>query len=368
MKWNRKMIKRAIWFCFFVLLISGCATDKKTVQEQETPVTTIEKKEIEITPGNKNELLEKANTYLENRDYANALINIINAEKAEGEEELNPEIRWFKNNLIEKLNARAVYEKEGVEVGKGLELPLQYMVFYMEDEVIYPAFNMPVAFELKKGGALITEKSYTNTSGVAECEVSKVESLVENEIIISAEVYFDIAGETFYIAKLYREYALHYKSIKERAVSFVIFERNIDKVVLNSASGRLIEDFFVKNGFSVYHGINEGNRELFSGAVNGNPDSLKIYRDKLNTELIAFTYIESSFSSKVSEGFYFAKSNIILNIIDVETNKILFNSIVEDIKGAGNSEEKAGRKAINEATERFIEKLTGEIDSLELKP
>lgn len=362
------MIKRAIWFCFFVLLISGCATDKKTVQEQETPVTTIEKKEIEITPGNKNELLEKANTYLKNRDYANALINIINAEKAEGEEELNPEIRWVKNNLIEKLNARAMYEKEGVEIGKGLELPLQYMVFYMEDEVIYPAFNMPVAFELKKGRALITEKSYTNTSGVAECEVSKVESLVENEIIISAEVYFDIAGETFYIAKLYREYALHYKSIKERAVSFVIFERNLDKVVLNSASGKLIEDFFVKNGFSVYHGINEGNRELFSGAVNGNPDSLKIYRDKLNTELIAFTYIESSFSSKVSEGFYFAKSNIILNIIDVETNKILFNSIVEDIKGAGNSEEKAGRKAINEATERFIEKLTGEIDSLELKP
>ena len=362
------MIKKAIWFCFFVLLMSGCTTDNRTVREQKKEETTIEKKEIIITLGSKYELLEKANTYLKNRDYANALINIISAEKAGGGRELDPEIRVFKNNMIEKLNARAMYEKEVIEVGKGLELPLQYMVFYMEDEIIYPAFNIPVTFEMKKGKASITGKSYTNTSGVAECEVSKVESLVENEIIISADVYFDIAGETFYIAKLYREFVLHYKSIKEQAVSFIIFERNIDKVVLNSVSGKLIEDFFVKNGFSVYHGINESNRELFSGAVNGEPDSLKVYRDKLNTELIAFIYIESGFSSKVSEGFYFAKSKIILNIVDVETNKILFNSVVEDIKGAGNSEEKAGRKAINEATEKFIEKLTGQIDSLELKP
>ena len=362
------MIKRTILICIIVLLISGCITSVETIQDQDEKgaVTIKEDKEIEIAPSKKRELLKKAKTYLKNRDYSNALINIIRAEKAEGDQELDHEIREFKNNLIEKLNARAIYKKEGIEIGKGLKSPLQYMIFYMKDEIIYPAFNIPVAFVVKKGKAQITEKGFTNTSGIAECAVNKVELLVEDEIIISAGVYFEIEGETLTIAKLKREFALHYKSIKEQGISFVVFEKNIDKVVLNSTSGKLIEDFFIKNGFLVFHGINENNKELFIKATNGNVDSLEIYKDKLDSNLIAFTYIESSFSSKMTEGFYFAKSNIILNIVDVETNKILFNSIIEDIKGAGNTEEKAGRKAINEATKEFLQKLTSKIDSIEL--
>jgi hypothetical protein len=68
----------------------------------------------------------------------------------------------------------------------------------------------------------------------------------------------------------------------------------------------------------------------------------------------------------VTDDFYFARSNIILNIVDSETNEILFSAVVEDVKGAGNTEEKAGRKAISEATKVFIEKLYSEIDNIEL--
>lgn len=358
------MIKREIWILSFVLLIAGCSTDKMTVQKSIEQATVKEEKEIVMAPGNKREFFEKAKAYLKNRDYANALINIIRAEKAEGGDELTYEIRAFKNNLIEKLNARAMYEKEDVEVGKGLKKPLQYMVFYMEEEVIYPAFNIPVAFGVKKGEAKITEKGFTNTSGIAECEVSRVESLVEDELIISAGVHLHIEGETFTIAKLEREFALRYATVREQAISFVVFEKNIDEVVLNSTSGKLIEDLFIKNGFSVFHGVNEDNRELFINATNGDIDSLRIYQDKLKSNLIAFTYIESGLSSQVTEGFYFAKANIILNIVDVRTNKIVFNSVIEDIKGAGNTEQKAGRKAINDATKSFIEKLENEISGI----
>jgi hypothetical protein len=50
-----------------------------------------------------------------------------------------------------------------------------------------------------KGNAQITRKGFTDTSGVAECEVSKVESLVEDEMVITAGIYLEIEGETFTI-------------------------------------------------------------------------------------------------------------------------------------------------------------------------
>ena len=127
----------------------------------------------------------------------------------------------------------------------------------------------------------------------------------------------------------------------------------------------MIEDFFVENGFSVFHGINESEEELFLKATNGDEDSLGIYRSRLDTTLVAFTYIESFFSSEVTEGFYFARSNILLNIIDFETNKVVFNLVIENVKGAGNTHEKAGRKAIIEATREFKEKLSVEISDID---
>jgi hypothetical protein len=68
----------------------------------------------------------------------------------------------------------------------------------------------------------------------------------------------------------------------------------------------------------------------------------------------------------VAEGFYFAKSHIILDIVDTSTKKVVFNSIIEDVKGAGNTEAKAGKNAIHEATGELIEKLSKEITSLDL--
>ncbi|KPJ89456.1 MAG: hypothetical protein AMS17_01985 [Spirochaetes bacterium DG_61] len=361
------MKKRLVFILASILLLTGCATREKTIQEGQEKEIGGEEKKVEFAPSEKRDLLVKANRYLAQRDYANALINIVRAEKTGGDDELNDEIGEFKNNLIEKLNARALYEKQLVEIGKGLNTPLKYMVFYMEGEVIYPAFNLPVSFEVKKGKAQITEKGFTNTSGVAECEVNTIESLDENELTITADVTLGLEGKTYSIAKLQREFTLQYKSIKEQTISFIVFEKNIDEIVLNSVSGRLIEDFFIENGFSVLQGINEHNRELFIRATSGDQDSLNEYKNILETSLIAFAHIESVFSSKVSEGFYFAKSNIILNVIDAETNRMIFNSVIKDIKGAGNTEEKAGRKAINEAMEEFLEKLKGEINDIELK-
>jgi hypothetical protein len=351
------MRKWSLIFCLTIILYSGCTINRKAIQEQ---------KESEIFLRQKRELLEKARVYLKNRDYANALINILRAENIEDEGEVDYEITDFKNNLIDKLNARAIYKDEDIQIGKGLKNPLQYMIFYMEDEIIYPAFNVPVIFNVKKGNAQIVEEVFTNTSGIGECVVSRVESLVQNELIIRAGVHFDIDGESITIAKLGRDFTLYHTSIKEKPIAFVFFEKNMEEIVSNSSSGTLIEDLFIKNGFSVLHGKNEKNWELFFSATNGDLDSLKTYKDELNSKFIAFAYINSSFSSKVTDDFYFARSNIILNIVDSETNEILFSTVVEDVKGAGNTEEKAGRKAINEATKVFIEKLHSEIDNIEL--
>jgi hypothetical protein len=347
--------------------ITGCATVDTTVREQDDKPPLEEVKTLELAPSDKKVLLTKAQHYQDNRDYANALINIVRAERAEGDKALDSKISQFKNNLIENLNSRALDETAAVEVGKGLDASLEYMVFYTDGELIYPAFNIPVTFEVRKGTAQITDTSFTNTSGIAECNVIKVDTLDRGEVVITASVYLDIEGETFNIKKLERDFILYHQSIKGQTISFVVFERNIDRIALNSASGKHIEQFFLQNGFSVLHGINETNEELFMGAAGGDAPSLHTYKDRLDSQLIAFTYIESAPSSKVSEGFFFAKSRITLTIVDVLTGEVVFDSVIEDVKGAGNTEEKAGTKAIIEATDRFIGKLEDEISSLAMQ-
>jgi hypothetical protein len=345
-------------------LIAGCTGTGKAIKDGPGSPEIKEEITVERAPESKGELLEKAKIYLGNKDYANAMINILSAENAPGSTDLDSEIMEFKNNLFEKLNARAIYDKENIEVGRGLKKPLQYMVFFMEDEIIYPAFNIPVTFSVKEGAARITENVFTNTNGVAYCEVINIESLYKNQVVIGAGVYMEINNKAFHIAKLDREFSLQHKSIKEQSITFVVLEKNLDKIVPNSVTGKLIEDFFVEKGFTVFHGINEDRQELFLNAVNGDAESLNVYKSSLDTSLIAFAYIESTFSSEVTEGFYFARSTIVLNIIDIETDEIVFNLVVENVKGAGNTKEKAGRKAISEATREFKEKLAGELDGM----
>ncbi len=360
------MAYRILFMVTAFAFITGCATMDTTVRKQKDEPPLEEVKTLEFAPSDKEELLYKAQHYQNNRDYANALINIVRAERAEGDEALDGEISQFKNNLIENLNSRALDEAMTVEIGKGVDAPLKYMIFYTEGEIIYPAFNIPVSFEVRKGEAQITGMSFTNTNGVAECDVMKVEGLDEDKVLITASVYLEIEGEVFTITKLQRDFTLHYQSIQEQTISFVIYESNIDHVALSSTSGKQIEQFFIEKGFSVLHGINETNEELFIRATSGDEASLYAYKDKLDSRLIAFTYIKSVFSSKVSEGFYFAKSKIILDIVDASTNRVVFNSVIEDVKGAGNTVERAGRKAISEATEGFIGILKQEVDSIEL--
>jgi hypothetical protein len=360
------MASGVLFIISVVVLAAGCASTDRAVQrgDDKAPVETT--RTIELAPSDTLVLLEKARDYQGNRDYANALISIVRAERANGNGALGHEISQTKNELIENLHARALNESVAVEPGKGSDVPLEYMVFYMEGDIIYPAFNMPVFFEVKKGKAQITEKMFTNTNGVAACEVIRVDALEEEGVLITAGVFLDIEGEIFTIHKLNRDFTLHHRGLRAQTISFVVYESNIDRVESNSASGRRIEHFFIENGFSVSHGIGERDEELFMRAAGGDASALHVYGDRLESGLIAFTYIESVFSSKVSEGFYFAKSRIILDIVDTSTRRVVFNSVIEDVKGAGSTEEKAGRKAITEATDSFIDKLKGEMQGIEL--
>jgi hypothetical protein len=361
MKWKGILV---LLCCAAVSLSCGCATQDgakgKTPQDAE-----VEQAEIALAPSDRGVLLSRARNYLEERDYVNALISLVRAEEAGGEEELSGEIGVLKNDIVERLNAQAIYEEESVQPGKGLDAPLKYMVFYTDDEVIYPAFNVPVRFEVQRGKAQINRRGFTNTSGVAECTVTKIEALEGDEVIITADVDLQIDGQSFTLSKLSRDFTLRHRGVKERTLSFVIFERNIDEVVLSSASGKTIESFFIDNGYSVLQGIHESDRDAFMRAHSGDEASIDAYGSRLDSSFIVLTYIESVFSSKIMDGFYFARSNIFVTIIDRSTNEVLFSTVVQDVKGAGSTELKAGRQAITEATEELIENLRRELPVFE---
>jgi hypothetical protein len=141
----------------------------------------------------------------------------------------------------------------------------------------------------------------------------------------------------------------------------VVLERNIHGLAQSSASGTRIERFFVQNHFATKPGLTETDETLFMGARNGDASSLAHYARMLNAGQLIFVHIESLPSSMVSEGFFFARATVTLSMVDVSTGGIVFEAVAEDVRGAGNTEEKAGRNAIVEATDIIIEQLYGHV-------
>ena len=370
------MIIVAIDCTLFAGLFAGCATfdnafHERAVQEQIVREQAVreqeeetEAKPLDYAPSSKEVLLKKAHHYQKSRDYANALINIVRAEKAEGDERLDESISRLKNNLIENLNARALYEGAVVEAGRGADAPLEYMLFYTEGELIYPTFNVPVTFKVHRGEARITEKSFTNSAGIARCDVMHVNRLEGGGLVIRASVRLHIEDDVFNIEKLERDFLLYHCGLREKSISFVVLEQNNDREIENSVSGKRIEQFFIQSDFSVLQGMTETDEALFFSARDGDASSLAVYEKLLGSGLVAFTHIQSLPSSKVSEDFFFAISTISLSMVDLSTGRLVFESVVEDVKGAGSTEEKAGARAIMGATDRFIEQLHVQVPKL----
>jgi len=352
-------------------LLAGCATFDNAFHEQAVREQAVreqegetEAKPLDYAPSSKEVLLKKAHHYQNKRDYANALVNIVRAERAEGDAWLDASINRFRNNLIENLNARVLYEGAVVEAGRGADEPLEYMLFYTDGELIYPAFNVPVTFKVHRGEARITEKSFTNSAGIARCDVLHVNRLEGGGLVIRASVRLHIEGDVFTVEKLERDFRLYHRSMREKSISFVILEQNNDCEIENSVSGRRIEQFFIQSEFSVLRGMTESDETLFFSARDGDASSLAVYEKALGSGLVAFTHIQSFASSKVSENFFFATSTISLSMVDLSTGRLVFESVVEDVKGAGNTEEKAGAKANMVATDRFIEQLHVQVSKL----
>jgi hypothetical protein len=345
-------------------LFAGCATTDYAVQTPGTEPSSEQAKRVDYAPSPREVLLDKALHYQGIRDYANALVNIIRAERIEGDEMLDGRISSCKNTLIENLNARALEADTAVQSGRGLDAPLEYMVFYTEGEIIYPAFNVPVTFEVLRGDASISAGDFTNSNGIARCDVNRINGLDRGELSIQACVYVRIDGEVFRIEKLEREFLLHHRSVKDEALSFVVFERNINTTSANSLSGKRIMQFFIEKQFSAMQCRTETDEELFLRARGGDASSIASYSDASEAGLVVFIHIASFPSSMVSEGFYFAKSAITLSAMDTVTGELVFESVIEGIKCAGNTELKAGACAISEATDRIIEQLQEHVSDL----
>jgi hypothetical protein len=318
-------------------------------------------KPLEYAPSSKEELLRKAELYRKQRDYINAMINIVRAEQADGNEMSDIRISCFKNHLIENLNARALSDERAAEQGGGLDGSLEYMVFFTDGELVYPAFNVPVDFEVCSGDAQVRERDYTDSGGIARCDVFRVKRFEDGKIIIQASVNLDIGEQVFTIEKLTRDFTLYPRSLRDETISCVILERNIHELEQDSASGKRIERFFVQNNFSVKPGLTVTDEAFFFRARDGDEPSLALYGKVLHTGQLAFVHIESSPSSKVSEGFFFARATVTLTMVDVSTGDLVFEAVAADIRGAGNTEKKAGSRAIMEATDMLIEQLQGHV-------
>ena len=106
------MIKSAFFLLVMIALVAGCTTDRGAVEDKPGEAAREEPKTIDLAPSDREMLLKEARNYQKNRDYGNALISVVRAERAEGDVALEDEVRRLKNDLLHMLHERCYIQRE----------------------------------------------------------------------------------------------------------------------------------------------------------------------------------------------------------------------------------------------------------------
>ena len=294
--------------------------------------------------------------------YANALAELQVIQDIPLEADLNmdgtkeyfrPEVERRMDEIISDLKILTINDNQRGKIGKPLQRPLIVKVLYKRMAVQ----GMPFTFTFVRGKGQLDKNAQTNSVGKASAKVYKAESVGTN--VVEAKVDLDAMVGSWVVESLGRLEAPKSRFVfSSEAIKVVvrISEKNLGEPMADSFVEEAIVERLAQAGFMVVSKV-RAKQALdladIEEAMLGNDTAARTAGKKLGVDIVILGRASTKFSSEVMEGVKSCHARVTVRAIDVHSGEVLAAKDLSELKGFANTKEKAGIKALKEASEQI---------------
>lgn len=250
---------------------------------------------------------------------------------------INNEIERQISSILSNLKLVKLNDGQSSKIGSGLRKPLIVKVVYGQD---YPVKSVKLNFNVITGDAEITKEAITNSEGTAECQVDKILKGKGNlKIKAVADLKNLLNLEEAYAKSLIKNSFVNFSiEIRKKTIFMKVTEESLGKKRSHPFIESYIKDLVAKNS----HVDFSDNRS----------DADCLLEVKVTTR-----------RGNEYQGIYFSYADINVKLIDLSTDKQIYQREQTGVKGAGLNYEQASMKALTNIKDKIKDEFIRDIVS-----
>jgi hypothetical protein len=298
------------------------------------------------------EYYEQAVSVLEEKNIGQALILLL---RSLGRNPDNERALTLFESINGSLVSEAHFIKEPITRGRGLERPLNFFLYYVVGEEVYPVPDIPVRFEFLSGTGELTEEAVTSDAGLAKCYVERIDTY-EKGVTVEAVPFLDYDGKRRNLEHLAQRYVFSNVSLLEQTQHVYLLFDNSDRE-LNSNQFSHIKNSFIglfhENEFNdvEFHYMTE--EILFNRALQLDRPSINVLSD---ADMLFLVRVKTAFISQQSVDFFFSNADILLQVVDTKALSVMVREQVSR-RGAGKTRALSADQAVVNAVSDISRQL-----------
>jgi hypothetical protein len=239
---------------------------------------------------------------------------------------------------------------QSAKMGLPVAEPLEIAVFWIDGDQKFPIPDLSVNFSVAEGKATLSAQNKTDRNGKATCAVKNIASA--GRIEIQADILFP---ENLKIADSRYSFIL----LPDNKIMVKIIETNLGRPVDISYLENALLERLTAAGFQIIE--NSPFRQLTENQLQAEQAETIIEMVKNNgTDLVILGAISSGQTSKIRDGFYFARARGTLKIYNIQCKSVVGSYMIEN-KNAGYSAVNAGFEAIKKVSNKLIDQILTEM-------
>lgn len=362
------------------------------IEELEKEKAAQRKKAIELTKGAlvlsqnaerdlaQGRVRESISQYAKALDFLSRVNILVEISPEVNNETLKAEIRGNLEGIISKIKTEGKGSGQEAIVKGPLQEPLTLKVSYEEKEKSLPVRGLPVSFEFVEGEGSLKTLARTDNNGVANCRVWRVDSSLKPNVVeggidvrklLGKEKDEEIDETLLKLASLKERYTFNSYLPREKKVFFVkVIEKNLGEKVTPSLVQGEIEKWLIDDDYQLQKKgeIADGQaREIFKG----NKTLIQNLGRELGFDVLVIGQARTEFvgstipmQGKEMEFAPCCRASVFIQIIEVQSGRIIASVSEGRMKEFGRTKEEAGEKALKKAGEKISQSLLNQLDSL----
>lgn len=256
---------------------------------------------------------------------------------------INNEIEKQISSILSNLKVIKVNDGQSSKIGYGLEKPLIVKVVYETLGQDYPVKSVKLNFSVVAGNADITKEAMTNSEGTAECKVDKIlEGTGSLKIKADVDLKDSLNLEKDYAKSLIKNSYVNFSiDILKKTICMKTTEESLGKIRPQPLIESYIKDLVAKNSY------------------------VNFSDNKSDADCLLEVKVTTREGSEY-QGIYFSYADINIKLLDLSTNKQIYQREQTGVKGAGLDYEQASMKALTnikgKIKDEFIKDIVNAIE------